>query len=157
MCAMCTTWMSGWDELLDGLLTGPPPAPADGLCDIRTSVLSVNAILDPHVVGLSRVVREHSAVTARQDTMWTQVERLVADLRRRGVDVSLTEVLDAARALEHVDLARRVELRSMLGATLVKQAHHQSTFAELFDRHFPVRVAPRRPDTTGSPGGRSRR
>jgi uncharacterized protein len=102
----------------------------------------VNAILGPHVVGLSRVVREHSGVTRPQDTIWTQVERLVADLRRRGADVSLTEVLDAARAIEYVDLSRRVELRSMLGATLVKHAHHQAMFAELFDRHFPVRLAP---------------
>ena len=33
---------------------------------------------------------------------------------------------------------QRVDLRSMLGATLVKQAHHQAMFAELFDRHFPA-------------------
>ena len=95
------------------------------------------------------MVREHSAVTRRQDTIWTQVERLVADLRRRGVDVSLTEVLDAARALEFVDLSRRLELRSMLGATLVKHTHHQDTFAELFDRHFPVRLAPPQADRPG--------
>ena len=78
--------------------------------------------------------------------MWTQVERLVADLRRRGVDVSLTEVLDAARAIEFVDLGQRNELRSMLAATLVKHAHHQATFAELFERHFPRRVVSTRPE-----------
>src|SRR6478752_2637221 len=85
--------------------------------------------------------------------MWTQVERLVADLRRRGADVSLTEVLDAARAIEYVDLTQRVDLRSMLGATLVKQAHHQAMFAELFDRHFPARLPPSRSQAprTGPP------
>ena len=88
-------------------------------------------------------------MTHRQDTIWTQVERLVADLRRRGVDVSLTEVLDAARAIEYVDLAQRGELHSMLGATLVKHAHHQQTFAELFDRHFPVRLATPQADRPG--------
>ncbi len=73
------------------------------------------------------------------DAVWTQVERLVADLRRRGAEVSLHEVLDAARAIEHVDLARRVELRTMLAATLVKHAHHEPLFSLLFDRHFPAR------------------
>ncbi len=106
---------------------------------------------------MSRVAREHSGVSGRQDTIWTQVERLVADLRRRGIDVSLTEVLDAARAIEHIDLTRRNELRSMLNATLVKQVHQQSTFAELFDRHFPVRLTrgpddpARRPSSDASP------
>ena len=55
-------------------------------------------------------------------------------------------MLDAARAIEYVDLAQRVELRTMLGATLVKHAHHQAMFAELFDRHFPVRLPPRQLD-----------
>ena len=92
-------------------------------------------------------------MTGRQETIWTQVERLVADLRRRGADISLTEVLDAARAIEYVDLTQRVDLRSMLGATLVKQAHHQAMFAELFDRHFPARLPPSRSQAprTGPP------
>ena len=71
--------------------------------------------------------------------IWRQIERLVADLRQRGMVISVTEVLDAAAALAHTDLARRSEFRTTLSATLVKQAHHQAIFAQLFDRHFPVR------------------
>lgn len=79
---------------------------------------------------------------------WGQIERLVADLRRRGVVISVTEVLDAATALAHIDLVQRSELRTMLASTLVKQAHHHAIFAELFDRYFPARSAtPRRAAT----------
>lgn len=125
------------------------------MCDIRTSVHFVNAILGQRGDSVSSVARDHSPVTdsdpsaaaaIARDTgqaILTRIERLVADLRRRGADVSLTEVLDAARAVEFVDFADRGELRTMLGATLVKQAHHQQTFAELFDRHFPSLLASR--------------
>ena len=41
----------------------------------------------------------------------------------------------------------------MLAATLVKHAHHRSTFDELFDRHFPAKVA----RTAGAGGAASRR
>jgi uncharacterized protein with von Willebrand factor type A (vWA) domain len=84
---------------------------------------------------------------------WRQIERLVADLRRRGVVVSVTEVLDAAAAIAHTDLARRNEFRSMLSAVLVKQAHHEAIFVELFDRHFPVRRAAAGPGPGAVPLG----
>ena len=90
------------------------------------------------------------------EQIWTRVERLVADLRRRGADVSLTEVLDAADAIAFVDLTHREELRTMLAATLVKHAHHLSTFAELFDRHFPPRLASRWWDDALGPSGTGR-
>lgn len=87
--------------------------------------------------------------------IWRQIERLVADLRRHGVAISVTEVLDVAASLAHIDLVHRAEVRSMLSATLVKQAYHQAIFAELFDRHFPARLAMAAPrtDTTTSGAG----
>jgi uncharacterized protein len=67
------------------------------------------------------------------------LERLVAGLRGRGVDVSLSQRIDATESLRHVDLARRVELRAALEATLVTHAHQRHLFADVFDRCFPAR------------------
>ena len=100
-----------------------------------------------------------SDTTLQTDTpgtaMWWRIEGFVADLRRSGVAISVTEVIDVATAFEHVDLADRSELRTMLSATLVKQVHHQATFAELFERHFPARIAQgvSREASTRSDGG----
>lgn len=124
----------------------------------------MNAILGRHSVSVSSVACDHSRVIGAldpdlavrlasgvSDAIWTRIERLVVDLRRRGVDVSLTEVLDAARAIEFVDLTDRTGLRTMLGATLVKQAHHRRTFGDVFDQHFPPRLGARWGDDAGSP------
>lgn len=82
--------------------------------------------------------------------LWTRVERLIDELRRRGADVSVTEVLDAARAVEHTDLGHRSDLECALRTTLVKSAHHQSTFDQVFDQLFPCRVSSAvAPGTTG--------
>lgn len=78
---------------------------------------------------------------------WTRIERLIADLRHRGMGISITEVVDAASACVHVDIARRDELRMALATTLVKRSQDLTTFAEVFDRHFPRRIA--HPDAAG--------
>ena len=73
------------------------------------------------------------------DGVLSALERLVAALRRRGVDVGLSERIDATRSLAHIDLAHRDELKAALASTLVKHAHQRQVFGELFDRCFPVR------------------
>ena len=60
----------------------------------------------------------------------------VHELRAVGLPVSMTENLDAMRAVEHLDLSDRELLRTALGATLVKHAHHRPAFDTVFDVYF---------------------
>jgi uncharacterized protein with von Willebrand factor type A (vWA) domain len=64
--------------------------------------------------------------------------RLLGELRSAHVDVAMVEVLDAAEALRHLDLADRVVLRHALQATLVKHLEDEALFDVLFDRCFPL-------------------
>ena len=74
------------------------------------------------------------------------VERLVVHARglhARGLDVALSDTLDAATALTHLDLGRRdggarSEVRACLRATLVKGPDRRGEFDALFDRLFPA-------------------
>ncbi|WP_307845556.1 VWA domain-containing protein [Planomonospora sp. ID67723] len=68
-------------------------------------------------------------------------------LREAGLPVSLAEGLDAARALEVIDLAERESLRAAYAATLVKRPSHRPGFDTLFDLWFPA-------STTGLYGSR---
>jgi uncharacterized protein len=81
---------------------------------------------------------------------WTRVQRLVVELRRAGADVALSELLDAAEALGHIDLARRDEVRVALRCALVKHAHHEARFDAAFDRCFPARPSGRPGDDAES-------
>jgi uncharacterized protein len=67
-------------------------------------------------------------------------------LQAAGVTVSLSEIVDAARSIETIDLSRRSELHVALRATLVKQARHYPAFDLAFDRCFPLRTARDRSD-----------
>ncbi|WP_214321454.1 vWA domain-containing protein [Nonomuraea sediminis] len=69
-------------------------------------------------------------------------------LREAGLPVSLAEGLDAARALQVIDLAERESLRAAYAATLVKKPAYRPGFDVLFDLWFP-------PSTTGLYGQRS--
>ena len=62
----------------------------------------------------------------------------VEELRAVGVPVSMVEAVDAARAMEHVDISRRPALKAALGATLVKSAHHVDAFEAAFEAFFSV-------------------
>ncbi len=62
-------------------------------------------------------------------------------LQASGVNVSLSEIIDAARSITEIDLAHRAELHAALRSTLVKQARHYPTFELAFDRYFPARAA----------------
>ena len=68
-------------------------------------------------------------------------------LQAAGVSVSLSEIIDAARATTEIDIARRSELHAALRATLVKQSRHYPTFEWAFDRYFPARLV--RPENDG--------
>jgi uncharacterized protein len=65
---------------------------------------------------------------------------LVEALRAAGVPVSLSESIDAARALAATDLVDRESVRAALAATTVKRAAHRPAFDTLFDLWFPPRL-----------------
>lgn len=67
-----------------------------------------------------------------------RVTRLGHSLQARGVEVTLAEMIDAARAATLVDLGSRSEFRGALRATLVKNARHFELFDAAFDRLFPL-------------------
>ncbi len=60
----------------------------------------------------------------------------IAELRRAGLPVSLSEDLDAAQALGYVGLENRQALKCALGATLVKSSGHWRVFETIFDVYF---------------------
>jgi hypothetical protein len=79
-----------------------------------------------------------------------RVGRLAGDLRRAGVPVGLSAVIDAAHALDHIEVAHPSQLRMALLATLVTRAEDVATFHALFDARFgPPPPVPSRP----GPGG----
>lgn len=59
-------------------------------------------------------------------------------LREAGLPVSLAEGLDAARALQVIDLTERESLRAAYASTLVKRPSHRPGFDTLFDLWFPA-------------------
>lgn len=60
----------------------------------------------------------------------------VTGLRAAGVPVSMVETIDAARALLHVDLGTRAQVRDALVATLIKSERHLDVFESLFEVYF---------------------
>lgn len=65
-----------------------------------------------------------------------RLTRFADELRTAGVPVSMVEMIDAAAALDHVDLSSPENLRAALGATMVKQARHRPAFNAAFDLFF---------------------
>ncbi len=62
----------------------------------------------------------------------------VEELREVGIPVSMVETIDAARALEYVDLGSRSSLKAALGSTLVKNARHHRAFESAFEVFFSL-------------------
>ena len=86
----------------------------------------------------------------------------IAELRTAGLPVSLGEHVDAARALESIDLGDRELFRASLRATLVKRGEHLEAFDRLFTLYFAPRVTAPEPEdkadisaatTTRAPAG----
>lgn len=73
---------------------------------------------------------------------------LVAALRRAGLPAAQAGAIDAVRALRHVELLDREQLREALAAVTVTARSQRGAFDELFDLYFPARpVAPSRPQS----------
>jgi uncharacterized protein len=66
------------------------------------------------------------------------LQGFVHELRAAGLPVSMTENLDAMRAVEHVDIAERDVFKAALGATLVKHHNHWKAFETVFDVYFSL-------------------
>jgi uncharacterized protein with von Willebrand factor type A (vWA) domain len=66
----------------------------------------------------------------------------VGELREVGLPVSTAEALDAAAALQHIDIGDRIAVREALAATLVKIPRHRSSFDTAFDVFFGVGISP---------------
>lgn len=60
-------------------------------------------------------------------------------LRRAGVEVALSEGVESVRALRHLELLDRTQLREGLAALCIKTHVHRRTFDELFELYFPAR------------------
>lgn len=76
----------------------------------------------------------------------------VSELRAAGLPVSLTEHLDAARAVHHVPLEDREALKACLGATLVKSSAHWAAFETAFEIYFSSRSGPADDEGRPRPG-----
>ena len=74
--------------------------------------------------------------------MISALTSFIDELRAVGIPVSMVEAIDAAHALEEIDLVARSSLRSALAATLVKQARHMDAFDVAFDVFFGDAPAP---------------
>jgi uncharacterized protein with von Willebrand factor type A (vWA) domain len=71
-------------------------------------------------------------------TITDRTVRLGRALQAHGVSVSLSEIIDATRAIAEIDLLSRSELRTALRTTLVKDARHDAVFDREFDHCFPA-------------------
>jgi len=66
------------------------------------------------------------------------LQGFVHELRAAGLPVSMTENLDAMRAVEHVQIGDRDIFKAALGATLVKHHNHWQAFETVFDVYFSL-------------------
>jgi uncharacterized protein with von Willebrand factor type A (vWA) domain len=66
--------------------------------------------------------------------------RFGASLRGHGLPVTLAQTADAVRALEHIDLADREEVRLALRAVLVGRPEELPVFDRCFDAFWRVRL-----------------
>src|ERR671914_164243 len=57
-------------------------------------------------------------------------------LRDAGVPVSVSENLDALRALSQIPMTERAVVRGSLAATMIKSESHRAAFDTLFDLYF---------------------
>jgi uncharacterized protein with von Willebrand factor type A (vWA) domain len=66
------------------------------------------------------------------------LQGFVHELRAAGLPVSMTENLDAMRAIEHVEMENRDLFKDVLSATMVKHHRHQKAFDTVFDVYFSL-------------------
>jgi uncharacterized protein len=80
----------------------------------------------------------------------TAVEGLIAELRAIGFSISVSENIDAVRALTYIDLSDRESVKTALGSVLVKDYEHQSAYEAVFDVFFALRTGTEQPLGTGT-------
>jgi uncharacterized protein len=80
-------------------------------------------------------------VSSLAEVVPAAVTEFARRLRWLGVDVSVSEVTDALRAISDVDLLDRERLRGRLQVTLVKRSADIVTFQAAFDLLFPALAA----------------
>jgi len=88
--------------------------------------------------AMERFGSEADSARRGPEGMLDVMQGFVHELRSAGLPVSMTENLDAMRAVEHIDLSDREVLRAALGATLVKHHRHRAVFDIVFDVYFSL-------------------
>src|ERR1700682_6003464 len=78
-----------------------------------------------------------SSVTS-DPAMLDFLQGFVHELRLAGLPVSMTENLDAMRAVEHVPLEDRDSFKTALGDTLVQNHGHHKVFDTVFEVYFSM-------------------
>jgi len=63
----------------------------------------------------------------------------IGELRAAGIPVSMSEHVDAARAMEAIDMGSRSLVKASLAATLVKDGEHMPVFNTAFEVYFSNR------------------
>jgi uncharacterized protein with von Willebrand factor type A (vWA) domain len=79
-----------------------------------------------------------TSVLPAEPHMLDVLQGFVHELRTAGLPVSMTENLDAMRAIEYVPLQQRDAFKSALSATLVKHAGHYRVFETVFEVYFSM-------------------
>jgi uncharacterized protein with von Willebrand factor type A (vWA) domain len=80
-------------------------------------------------------------VAPPQGTIADRTLQLGRALQSSGVNVSLSELIDAAHAAAQIDIGQRHQLATALRSTLVKDSRHYPTFDLAFERFFPLRMS----------------
>ncbi len=96
------------------------------------------------------------ATTLRRGTLAENVLGFIEALRIGGIEVTVAQALDAARALEHVDLGRREDVRAALASTLLVDVEHRRLFDAVFEVFWSLIPPPEAqlPPPTGLEGSR---
>ncbi len=87
--------------------------------------------------------------------MLANVIAFAHNLRRAGIPVSLVEAIDAATALQRIDLRRRDHVKAALGCTMVKNLDHRAAFEAHFDLYFSAVTVDAEPSPGAVETGRS--